>query len=147
MADAGSGWSWSWWLVIETSPLPPLTANGVGYDASRMASFRDPSWHPFSSTTTPLTCQPPSPESMPTPTPSNHACWWRLTNSGRGAEPRHGNRRWIPPDLEAKAQSTTKAVLEVFHLDNKEAKRDLKVNHNNETVPFCSEPTAPDTSG
>jgi len=40
-----------------------------------------------------------------------------------------------------------KAVLEVFHLDNKEAKRDLKVNHNNKTVPFCSEPTAPDTSG
>jgi len=31
---------------------------------------------------------------------SNHACWWRLTGSGQG----HGNLRWIPPDLEAKAQ-------------------------------------------
>ena len=28
----------------------------------------------------------------------------------------------------------------VFHLNNKEAKRELKVNFNNETLPFCSEP-------
>jgi len=34
--------------------------------------------------------------------PSNHACWWRLVGSGRGADQGHGNRRWIPPDLEAK---------------------------------------------
>jgi len=27
-----------------------------------------------------------------------------------------------------------------FHLNNKEAKRELKVKHNNETLPFCSEP-------
>jgi len=33
--------------------------------------------------------------------------------------------------------STTKAVSPVFHL-NKEAKRELKVNFNNETLPFCS---------
>jgi len=33
-----------------------------------------------------------------------------------------------------------KTVLVVFHLYNKEAKRELKVNHNNETLPFCSEP-------
>jgi len=32
-------------------------------------------------------------------------------------------------------------VLAVFHLNNKEAKRALKVNHNNETLPFFSEPT------
>jgi len=37
--------------------------------------------------------------------------------------------------------STTKAVLVAFHLNNKEAKRELKVNHNNENLPFCSEPT------
>ena len=36
---------------------------------------------------------------------------------------------------------TTKAVLAVFHLNNKEAKRELKVNHNNETLPFFSEST------
>jgi len=36
--------------------------------------------------------------------------------------------------------STTKTVLAVFHLNNKEAKRELKVNFNNETLPFCSEP-------
>jgi len=36
--------------------------------------------------------------------------------------------------------STTKTVSAVFHLNIKEAKRELKVNFNNETLPFCSEP-------
>jgi len=36
--------------------------------------------------------------------------------------------------------STTKTVSAVFHLNNKEAKREVKVNFNNETLPFCSEP-------
>jgi len=36
--------------------------------------------------------------------------------------------------------STTKMVSAVFHLTNKEAKRELKVNFNNETLQFCSEP-------
>jgi len=31
-------------------------------------------------------------------------------------------------------------VSAVFHLNNKEAKRELKVNFNSETLPFCSEP-------
>ena len=35
--------------------------------------------------------------------------------------------------------STTKTVSAVFHPNNKEAKRELKVNFNNETLPFCSE--------
>jgi len=37
--------------------------------------------------------------------------------------------------------STTKAVLAAFHLNNKEAKRELEVNFNKETLPFCSKPT------
>jgi len=36
--------------------------------------------------------------------------------------------------------STTKTVSAVFHLNNEEAKRELKVNFINETLPFCSEP-------
>ena len=36
--------------------------------------------------------------------------------------------------------STTKTVSAVFHLNNKKPKRELKVNFNNETLPFCSEP-------
>ena len=36
--------------------------------------------------------------------PSNHPCWWRLAGGGRGAEQGPGNRWWIPPDVEAKAQ-------------------------------------------
>jgi len=35
--------------------------------------------------------------------------------------------------------STTKTAAAVFHLNNKEAKREVNVNHNNETLPFCSE--------
>ena len=35
--------------------------------------------------------------------------------------------------------STTQTLTAVFHL-NKEAKRELKVYFNNETLPFCSEP-------
>ena len=34
---------------------------------------------------------------------------------------------------------TTKKVSAVFHLNNKEAERELKVNHNNEILPFRSE--------
>jgi len=36
--------------------------------------------------------------------------------------------------------STTKTVSAALHLNNKEAKRELKVKYNNETLPFCSEP-------
>jgi len=36
--------------------------------------------------------------------------------------------------------STVKAVSATFHLNNKEAKRELKVNFNSETLLFCSEP-------
>jgi len=36
--------------------------------------------------------------------------------------------------------STTKTVSAPFHLKNKEAKCELKVKYNNETLPFCSEP-------
>jgi len=33
--------------------------------------------------------------------------------------------------------STTKTVSAVFHLNNKETKRELKVTFNNETLPCC----------
>jgi len=36
--------------------------------------------------------------------------------------------------------STTKTVSAAFHLNNNEAKRELKVNPNNKNLPFCSEP-------
>ena len=36
--------------------------------------------------------------------------------------------------------STTQTVSAVFNLSNQEAKRELKVSLNNETLPFCSEP-------
>ena len=36
--------------------------------------------------------------------------------------------------------STTKTVSAAFHLNNKEAKRELKLKYINEILPFCSEP-------
>jgi len=36
--------------------------------------------------------------------------------------------------------STTKTMSAVFLFNSKEAKRDLNVNHTNETMPFCSLP-------
>ena len=36
--------------------------------------------------------------------------------------------------------STTKTVSAAFYLNNKEAKRELKVKYNNATLPFCYEP-------
>jgi len=36
--------------------------------------------------------------------------------------------------------STTKTVSAAFHLNNKEAKRELTVKYNNEILPFCFEP-------
>ena len=71
--------------------------------------------------------------------PSNHddRDWQTVW---RGTKQWHGNRRWIPPTWKLKL-STTKAVLAAFHFNNKEAKLEVKVNHNHETLPFCSEPT------
>jgi len=41
--------------------LPPETAKRAGYEASTTVSHRDLSWRSFPSTSTSLTCQPPSP--------------------------------------------------------------------------------------
>ena len=41
--------------------------------------------------------------------------------------------------MEAKAHHS-ETVLAAFHLNNKEAKREQKVNFKNETLPFCSKP-------
>ena len=75
-------------VVIVASPLPLLTANGVGYDASRTASHKDLPWHRFSSTSTPLTCQHCLQNVVIRQRSSNHVCWWRLTNSEMGAKQR-----------------------------------------------------------
>jgi len=58
---------------------------------------------------------------------------------GRGGEQGHGNRRCYLQTWKLKL-TTTKTVSGPFHLNNKEAKRELNVNHNNETLSFCSEP-------
>ena len=85
-----------------------------------------------------MTWRPPSPESMHMLT-IQKSCILRLAGSGSGAEQGHGNRRWILPDLEAKAQQYKNGVGSL-HLNNKEGKCEVKVKYNNKTLPFCSEP-------
>jgi len=55
--------------------------------------------------------------------------------TGRGAEQGHGICRWIPADMEAKE---TVSLSAVFHL-NKGSTYELKVNHNNNILPLCSQ--------
>jgi len=107
VTDTWSAWSWTW-LAITASPLPPATTNGAGYDAPRTAAHGDQSWHPFSSTSHLICILFGAKHRLQKVCicwlPRNHACWWRLGGSGRGAGQRHGNHRWILPDLEAEAQ-------------------------------------------
>ena len=113
--------------AITASPLPPEIANGSGCDASRRGSHSDLPWHPFSSTSTSLTCQPPSPESIHTLLMETGRQWkgcWAKT-----WQPSVYLQTW---KLKLR---TTKTVSAVLHVNNKEAKREPNVNHNNETLP------------
>jgi len=100
----------------------------------------DLSWHPFTSTSTSLT--------RPTTVSGKNAYADDLTFI-------HADGDWqavegvLSKDRETVSEyfqtwkvklSTTKTVSAVFHLNNKEDKRELKVNFNNETLPFCSQP-------
>ena len=71
--------------------------------------------------------------------PRNHACWW-------GCQAVKGV---LCNDIETVGEylqtwklklSTTKTVSAALHLNNKETKRELKVNYSKVTLPFCCEP-------
>ena len=141
LIDTWSTWSWRWW-AIAALPLPPeIMAKEAGCDVSRTVSYRDLSWRPASST--------PTVHLLPTThrlqkvcicwRPRNHACWWRLASSGRGAEQGYGNTRLISPDMEAKPQHYKSGVGSLPSQQQgswKWAESQL----NNEILPFCSEP-------
>ena len=132
--DSWSAWSWSW-LRTTASPLPLAAANGAGH--SRTAPRR--SWHPFCSTSNLWPSKHRHHYVCIRRRPSHHACWWRLASSGRGTKRRHGNSCEYLQTCKLKL-ITTKTRSAVFHLNNREAKPELKVNHNNETLPLCPEP-------
>jgi len=134
LTDTWSTWSWRW-LAIAALPLPPEMAKGVGYDASRTACHRDLSWRPFCSTSTPLTCEPPSPESRHMLTIMHAGGNWRAVDGALNKDMATLGEYLQTWKLKL---STTKTVSAVFHLNNKEAKREVKVNYNNETLPICS---------
>ena len=46
----------------------------------------------------------------------------------------------LSPDLEVEAQSHYKTLTAAFHLNNREAKRDLKVYNSTRFLPFCHTP-------
>ena len=75
LTSSWSAWSWSW-LVIAALPLPPLTASGLSYDASRIASHRDSDWHAsLQHLYLWLVNRPPQKVCMIHKRPTNHACW------------------------------------------------------------------------
>ena len=67
--------------------------------------------------------------------PSNHACWWLLAGSGKVLTKDMATAGEYLQTWKLKL-STTKTVSAAFILNNKEAKCELKVKYNNETMPF-----------
>jgi len=63
LIDTWSTWSWRW-LAIAALPLSPETAKEAGLRRLKNGVPQGLSWRPFSSTSTSLTCQTPSPKSM-----------------------------------------------------------------------------------
>jgi len=105
--------------------------------ASRTASYRDPSWHPSLQH---LQLSPANHRLQKVCIgwrPSNHAWWWKLAGNGSVLRKDMATVSEYLQTWKLKL-STTKTVSAVFHLNNQEANRELKVNHNNETLPFCS---------
>ena len=108
----------------------------------KTASPRDLSWRPFSSTPTSLTCQPPSTER------DAYADDLAITHADRDWQALEGV---LTKDMATVGEclqtwklklSTTKTVSAVFHLNNKEAKHELKVNFNDETCHFAPNPNS-----
>jgi len=127
-------------LTIAALLLPLEMAKGAGYDASRTASHRDLSWSPY--------CTTSYTSDLPATISKKYAYADDLAIM-------HADGDWqevegaLSKDMATLDEylqtwklklSTTKTVSPVFHLNNKEAKCELKVNFNNETLPFCSDP-------
>jgi len=121
------------------SPLPPETVKEVSYDAWRTAFT---GICPGAPTVQHLHLWPANHRLQKVCIcwrSSNHACWWRLAGSGRGAKDMATVSEYLQT-WKLKLSTSKKTVSAAFHLNNKEAKCELKVKYNNETLPFCSEP-------
>ena len=139
LIDTWSTRSWKW-LAIATLPLPPEMANGAGYCASRTASHRDLTWN-SSSTSTCLTCLLTT--ASRNSAYADHLAIMQADGDWQAVE------GVLSKDMLTAGEylqtwklklSTRKTVSATFHLNNKEAKRELKVNYNNEILPFYREP-------
>jgi len=121
--------------VIAASLLLPATTNRAGYDHSRMASHRDPSGHHFNVYTSDLPITVSKKYAY-----ANDLAIVRAHGTGKQWEEcsKKTWRLYVNTTRTWKLKfSTTKAVSAIFQLNNKEAKGKLKVNFNNETLPFC----------
>ena len=117
LIDTWSTWSWRW-LAIAASPL----RNGKRIRLRRLKNgvpqrfFLAPLLFNMHLYLWPAKCRLQKVSMHRYWRCSNHACWWRLADSGRGAEQGHGSCRWIPPGLENKAQHySTNTVSAAFH--------------------------------
>jgi len=93
-------------------------------------------WHLFFSTFTPLTCQLVSRKcACADDLAIMHASGdWQAVLTKDMATINRYLQSWKIK------LNTTKMMSAVFHFNSKEAKRELKVNFNDKTLPFCSEP-------
>jgi len=138
LTDTWSVCSWRW-LAIAASPIPPEIEKETGYGASRTASHRGLSCHPllFNIYISDL------------PTTVSRKCAYAddlVIMHADGdcqavEEVLSKNMATVGEYLQTwkLKLSTTKTVSAVFHLNNNEAKRELKVNFNNEVLPLCPE--------
>ena len=118
-----------------------MTASEAGYDVCEMASHRDQSWLPSFLTSTHTIC--PSTISQKYAYPDDLA----LMHTSKDWKTLEGTLSQDMTTLSAYLQtwrlklSHTKTVMTAFHLNNREAKRELKIFNNGKLLPYCPTPT------
>ena len=124
-------------IRIEVSPLPPVTASKAGYAVLKTAFLRDRSWLPsyLTSIRTMISRK------------FAYADDLALLHSSGNWKDLEGTLSQDMSTHSAYLQTWrlklnhTKTVTTAFHLNNREAKRELKVYNNSRLLPFCPTPT------
>ena len=130
-------------IEIKVSPLPPVTVSKAGYAILKTAFLRDRSWHPILFNIYTGTYDLPS----MIPRKFAYADDLELLHSSENWKDFGGTLSQDMSTLSEYLQtwrlklSHTKTVTAAFQLNNREAKRELKVYNNCRLLPFCPTPT------